>query len=381
MTEPKEKYFLSFNKEEIFKNLLAIEGHFRNIAESSHSDQGFLSCIVKHLADAEGHADEAISHSLTVEGEEQSRKWAALRDQLREFRRKLQAQPISMEEGIKQTRQIRRFFEGFNREYDISQCKACGNVEEILAKLKIPKTSIAELEEETAHRIIAHLSSKYNVPKPKLKLLDNCPTEPTEFGMFQARSGEPEIVLCRGSADAHKIGHEFAHYLQFLEKKPLSEQEAEQFALKEVAKPIYAEASHFSSGENRMPLTWVDTGFIVGGQHIGKALTKAFEMIDGYVGKAASPVQERPSTWINIGGGLALIVIPRISKRISPTLDYLMTVIGGYMTTKVWDYAEESMAVAPAARFVAAPAPTPPTPTLPTPIAPAAMGIKYQVTA
>jgi hypothetical protein len=249
-----------------------------------------------------------------------------------------------------------------------------------LAKLKIPKTSIAELEEETAHRIIAHLSSKYNVPKPKLKLLDNCPTEPTEFGMFQARSGEPEIVLCRGSADAHKIGHEFAHYLQFLEKKPLNEQEAEQFALKEVAKPIYAEASHFSSGETRMALTWRDTGFIVGGQHIGKFLTKAFEMVDGYMGKAVAPVQERPSTWINIGGGLALIVIPRISKRIGPTLDYLMTVIGGYMTTKVWDYAEESMAATATARFIAAPTPTP-APTPPAPVAPTAMGIKYQVTA
>jgi hypothetical protein len=379
MTEPKEKYFLTFNKEEIFKNMLAIEGHFRNISESSHSDQGFLSCIVKHLADAESHADEAISHSLTVEGEEQSRKWAALRDQLREFRRKLQTQPVSMEEGIRQTRQIRRFFEGFNREYDISQCKACGNIEEILAKLKIPKANIAELEEETAHRIIAHLSSKYNVPKPKLKLLDNCPTEPTEFGLFQLGEGEPQIVLCRGSADAHKIGHEFAHYLQFLEKKPLSEQEAEQFALKEVEKPIYVEASHFrSSGETRMALTWRDTGFIVGGQHIGKALTKGFEMIDGYMGKAVSPVQERPSTWINIGGGLALIMLPRFSKRISPTLDYLMTVIGGYMTTKVWDYAEEAMAAgATAARFV--PAPTAPTPTAP--VAPAGMGIKYQVTA
>jgi hypothetical protein len=138
---------------------------------------------------------------------------------------------------------------------------------------------------------------------------------------------------------------------------------------------------HFSSGESRMALAWRDTGFIVGGQHIGKALTKAFEMIDGYMGKTGAPVQERPSTWINIGGGLALIFLPRISKRIGSTLDYLMTVIGGYMTTKVWDYAEEAMAVAPAARFTAAPLPAPVTPAPTAPVAPAAMGIKYQVTA
>jgi len=129
-----------------------------------------------------------------------------------------------------------------------------------------------------------------------------------------------------------------------------------------------------------MALAWRDTGFIVGGQHIGKALTKGFEMIDSHMGKAVAPVQERPSTWINIAGGLALIMLPRFSRRISPTMDYLMTVIGGYMTTKVWDDAEEAMAVAPAARVALAPAP-PPTPTPPAPVAPTAMGIKYQVTA
>jgi hypothetical protein len=134
-----------------------------------------------------------------------------------------------------------------------------------------------------------------------------------------------------------------------------------------------------SSEVKTMALTWRDTGFIVGGQHFGKFLTKAFEMVDSYMGKAVAPVQERPSTWINIGGGLALIMLPRFSRRISPTLDYLMTVIGGYMTTKVWDYAEEAMAVTAAARFVPTPTPTAPTPTAP--VAPTAMGIKYRVTA
>jgi hypothetical protein len=136
-----------------------------------------------------------------------------------------------------------------------------------------------------------------------------------------------------------------------------------------------------------MPLTWKDTGFIVGGQHLTKGLIKGFEMIDGYVGKAEAPVQEKPSTWINTLGGLALIVTPRI-RRVAPALDYLMTVIGGYMTTKVWDYIEEAMAAGATLRFAPtptptpAPAPAPTTETTPTaPETPTATGAKYQVVA
>jgi hypothetical protein len=364
MTEPKEKYFLKYNKSNIFGALLQAETHFKNLSESQHADaEGHANCIVKHLSEIIAEALEAQAHSLVVEGEENSRKFKVLKDDVWSLRDGLQSGKISAEEGIREVRRIRRYFESFNPEYDVSKCQACGNVEEILAKLRIPKTSIAELEEETAHRILTHLSSKYNVPKPKLKILDNCPTEPTEFGVFQARSGEPEIVLCRGSADSHKLLHEFAHYLQFLEKKPLSEQEAEQFALKEVEKPLYVEASHHnSSGEKFMPLAWREVGLIVGGQHIFKGIERGFEEVDRYMGKAAAPVAERPSTWLNIGGGLALILIPRFFKRIPETLDWLFTVGGGHMTTKAWDYIEEAMAVAPVAPaaglYVPAGAPT-----------------------
>ncbi|KKM03626.1 hypothetical protein LCGC14_1772580, partial [marine sediment metagenome] len=60
----KEAYYLSFNRDEIFKNLIAGEGHFRNFNSQKEDSVGFLNCIVKHLADAEGHCDEAVSHAL-----------------------------------------------------------------------------------------------------------------------------------------------------------------------------------------------------------------------------------------------------------------------------------------------------------------------------
>jgi hypothetical protein len=128
----KEAYYLKFNKDEFFKNAIATEGHFRNVEESGIDRKGFLNCCVKHLADAESHLDEAVSHSLIVENEETSNKFRELRNKTREFRHELQEGKISPEEGIRRVRQIRREFEGFNKDYDISQCEACQVHEEII---------------------------------------------------------------------------------------------------------------------------------------------------------------------------------------------------------------------------------------------------------
>ncbi len=148
----KEKLFLAYNKDEVFKNLIVAEGHLRNMA--SEYDRGeFASCIVKHLADAEGHSDEAISHSLAAG--EQSEKWRSLRDMIREFRKTIQGNGVGREEGIRRVREIRRFFESFNSEYDVSSCRACseiGDVESLLEKLKISQLKVSELEEENVDR-------------------------------------------------------------------------------------------------------------------------------------------------------------------------------------------------------------------------------------
>lgn len=121
----KEEYYLEFNKDEFFKNIIHTEGHFKNIKEKGVDKKGFLNCCVKHLADAEGHLDEAISHSLIVENEEASTKFRQLRDKVKSFRHNLQSGKVSPAEGIKRVRKIRREFEGFNPNFDISLCEAC----------------------------------------------------------------------------------------------------------------------------------------------------------------------------------------------------------------------------------------------------------------
>jgi len=129
-TGGKEEYFLLFNKEEIFKNLIATEGHFRNVLEQREKvESGAFNCVVKHLADAESHGDEAISHSLIVEGSEASKNFEQLRDGIRELRRKTQDGHINSLSGLKETRKLRRMFESFNPSFDISKCKSCDVLE------------------------------------------------------------------------------------------------------------------------------------------------------------------------------------------------------------------------------------------------------------
>lgn len=121
----KEAYYLKYNKDEIFKGLLASESHFRNVEDFAGIDrEGNLSCIVKHLADAESHLDEAVSHSAVCE-KNKSEKFRQLRNRVRDFRRELQENHVVAEEGIKKVRALRREFESFNPAYDISKCTAC----------------------------------------------------------------------------------------------------------------------------------------------------------------------------------------------------------------------------------------------------------------
>ena len=104
----KESYYLTFNKDEIFKSLIACEGHFRNLKSADKDSAGFLNCIVKHLADAEGHCDEAISHSLIVDGKDSSNSFLVLRDEIRSLRKWIQRSPITRDEGIIEIRKVRR---------------------------------------------------------------------------------------------------------------------------------------------------------------------------------------------------------------------------------------------------------------------------------
>jgi len=122
-----------------------------------------------------------------------------------------------------------------------------------------------------------------------------------------------------------------------------------------VAETIKGSQSRANSGDGGMP-TWKEVGLIVGGQHIAKGIERGLVELDRALGKEGAPVHERPSTWINTVGGVALVLLPRF-VRMPEEADFVLTALGGHMTTKVWDYVEEAMApAATAPAYTPAPA-------------------------
>jgi hypothetical protein len=87
---------------------------------------------------------------------------------------------------------------------------------------------------------------------------------------------------------------------------------------------------------------WRDIGINYGGQHIGKGISRALKEVDKAVGKEAAAIQERPSTWITVIGTFAFPAAAMFLKLKDPW-DKLFILIGGYISTGLWDIIEEAM--------------------------------------
>ena len=116
-----EQYFLEYNKDNIFKNLIQCEDHLKNLSEP-----GFNQCALKHLLFTEGELEEAVTHSLVVAPEKHD-SYKALVSKVREIRKEIQKGRADPKKTSMQVRNLRRDFEKFNRDFDTAECKACGN--------------------------------------------------------------------------------------------------------------------------------------------------------------------------------------------------------------------------------------------------------------
>ncbi|MHA1262333.1 MAG: ImmA/IrrE family metallo-endopeptidase [Candidatus Freyarchaeota archaeon] len=296
------------------------------------------------MADAEGEAEEAISHALIVEGPESSAKFKELRDSIRALRKKLQKENVQPNEGLAEIRKIRRQFESANPEYDVSKCQACGPVPDELEKLvqKLKQPSPRDLEDEMAQRFLNSLAEKHGVPPPKLEVVDSC--NRPDMGLYTGGT----IKVCRGNVSQHVLAHEFAHYLQHREGKPLDEAEAERFALQEIrGKTLYSPTAKYDGSERNMK-TLKDVAVVYGADHIGQGILRALDWLDtqypGIVfGQDPSLVVDLVATLGGIWGALNL----------RDPYDMLAALLGGYISTDLWRQAEKI--AAPAARFVPAP--------------------------
>ena len=344
----KESYYLIFNKDEIFKNLIASEGHFRNFKSQKEDEKGFLNCIVKHLADAESHADEAVSHALIADGAKASRKFLELRDEIRNFRKWVQSSPVTRDEGIRDIRKLRRQFEGFNPDYDVSKCEACGDSAEIMEDItrilsdlrNNPQAMAAHeadledflvMEREMAEKLIAKLSEKYGVTPPKLVISDKC--HDPNVGAYSAN----QIMVCESGVNLHVLSHEFKHHVQAEKGMHMDEGEAEKFAIDLFAstpqKGLYSIHAH-SHTDSNMVKTIKDIGVIYGLQHLGYAAGQGLRIADTLMpgGLFGQPI----SLWGDILGSVGGVLGALYLKA---PYDLVAAVVGGYLSTDLWKQA------------------------------------------
>ena len=88
-------------------------------------------------------------------------------------------------------------------------------------------------------------------------------------------------------------------------------------------------------------------GVVFGSQAIAKGIERLAIEVDRMTARTGAPLA-RPSTYINLVGGLALAFGPDY-VRTGPTVKEVGEIAGFHMVNKVWDYLEEYMAPAPAA--------------------------------
>lgn len=82
---------------------------------------------------------------------------------------------------------------------------------------------------------------------------------------------------------------------------------------------------------------------LVGPQHLAKGIERAFQELDTYI--IGSPIQ--PSLAANLGGATLGMLG---SLFVGSPFDEVLAIMGGHMSTKLWDYIEAMIPV-PAARL------------------------------
>lgn len=85
---------------------------------------------------------------------------------------------------------------------------------------------------------------------------------------------------------------------------------------------------------------WEETALIYGGEHLGKGVQRALVEVDRMVpaGFMGMPISEI----VNIGAGVAIPVVLNYVWRPKAPWDKVLLLLGGYLSTSVWDYAEQA---------------------------------------
>lgn len=121
MVDDRESHFLGYNEREIFKQLISLEEHSRNLDENQSNAE--VGCFWKHMASLEGHIDEAISHSAEVAPEKTSffQELAFDTKSLETIFEK-NKNPTTI---IPKVRELRKKVEKLDERYNTEKCELC----------------------------------------------------------------------------------------------------------------------------------------------------------------------------------------------------------------------------------------------------------------
>lgn len=343
---------LEWNQKMVLSNLLIIEEHLGELEDSEVSHSW---CVVKHyLLATFHHCREALGHVERLGRSSTSYK---------RFYRKLKELNVYPEPRITipdivKLRTEWRYIIGDPTltgecaicETDITpEVKAI--IEDIISKLQ-EKEGEPELEEhmhthlnpdkylqmerQLAEEILKDLSEEYGVDPPEIVISNKC----HEPNVGSYRNGK--IYMCRSGVNLHLLAHEWRHHLQRHSGSHFSESEAESFAvdLFKPKKTLYYKKNH--DGNKMMTIN--DIAVVYGGQHIGQGVERLLEYLDvqypaGIMGVKASLIGDLLGTVGGVYGAMEL----------DPPYDLLIALIGGHLSTNLWEQAEEFMGLGPVA--------------------------------
>lgn len=129
--DDREERFLDYNNDNIFMNLLQLETHLRNL-DDLQTDESQVSCLAKHLAEAEGEASEAISHSATI-APKNTATYRKIKEKLFELRKNLPS--YSPNGAILKVREIRKIVEKVVPAFNTENCTACEELDAGIRKV------------------------------------------------------------------------------------------------------------------------------------------------------------------------------------------------------------------------------------------------------
>jgi len=131
LVDNREYRFLDYNNDNIFINLLQVETHLRNLRDLQ-TDESQVSCLIKHLAEAEGEAMEAISHSAKA-SPNLTKVYRKLRELLYKLRKNLPS--YSVDDAILKVREIRKVIEKIVPAFNTENCIACEKLDAEVRKV------------------------------------------------------------------------------------------------------------------------------------------------------------------------------------------------------------------------------------------------------